>query len=344
MKRLFSLLCFFLILSCKEEEVVPDTFLSFTVEGEAALISNENLSITLKLGENAVWQSLKVDFKTTGNAVPEIGGNPVSPDSTVDLSEVSLLTLKSTDGSTRTYTLKKSSVFEEFGMGKIQDRYESLNRTYSFYLDQYGTGTHQYINCGPAVVTMALRWSDPSFHLSVADARNTFRPEGGWWYTTDIHAYLRQYGVTAGYYPLPGTLSVTEYEAKIAEVIDSGYLAILCLDMYYVRENTDLTQRTNRFYAANSQGWGHFILVKGYRIIDGKMWLEIHDPYSIDKKYTDGQFKGDRRYYDPAEIKKATDVWWPYSMIVPRKDGSLHARLKTEKGEIPPQKGRGSFR
>lgn len=343
MKR-FVYFLLFLVLSCKEKEIVPDTFLSFTVEGEAALINNEELSIALKLGENALWKSLKIDFTTTGNAVPEISGNLVLPGSTVDLSEVSQLTLKSADGSSRTYTLKKSSVFEEFGMGKIQDRYESLNRPYSFYLDQYGTGTHQYINCGPAVVTMALRWSDPAFHLSVTDARNTLRPEGGWWYTTDIYTYLRQFGVTAGYYPLPGSLSVAEYEAKIAEVIDNGYLAILCLDMYYVKENTVSPQRTNRFYAANSQGWGHFILVKGYRIIDGKMWLEIHDPYSIDNKYTDGQLKGDRRYYDPAEIKKATDVWWPYSMIVPRKDGSLNARFKTEESRVPPQKGRGSFR
>ncbi|MCD8538866.1 MAG: hypothetical protein LRY55_03195, partial [Leadbetterella sp.] len=194
----------------------------------------------------------------TGNAVAEIGGSPVLPGSTVDLSDVGALTLKSADGSTRTYTLSKSSVFEEFGMGKNQERYKSHNRSYSFYLDQYGTGTHQYINCGPTVVTMALRWSDSTFHKSVTDARNTFRPEGGWWYTTDIHAYLRQYGITAGYFPLAASISVQEYESKMADIIDSGYLAILCLDMYYVGENKVPTQRTKPVLYGRQPGLGPF--------------------------------------------------------------------------------------
>jgi len=338
---------YFLLLlafSCKEAKVVPDTFLAFSAEGKAAIIDNEGLSVTLTLGENSLWKSLKVDFITTGRALLEIGGKPVEPGSTVDLSGVSQLVLKSADGSTRSYALKKSSVFEEFGMGKNQEKFQSLNRSYSFYLDQFGTGTHQYINCGPTVVTMALRWSDSTFRQSATDARNAVRPEGGWWYTNDIYDYLRKYGVTPLYYPLAVNLTRSEYEARIASLIDAGLLAVLCLDMYYVKENPAPAERTNRFYAANSKDWGHFILVKGYKVIDGKMWLEIHDPYSIDKKYTNGQFKGDRRYYDPAEIKKATDVWWPYAIVVPRKNGVIQARFRTEESQAPPQKGRGFFR
>ncbi|MCD8538865.1 MAG: hypothetical protein LRY55_03190 [Leadbetterella sp.] len=74
------------------------------------------------------------------------------------------------------------------------------------------------------------------------------------------------------------------------------------------------------------------------------MWLEIHDPYSIGNQYTSGQLKGERRYYDPAEIKKATDVWWPYALIVPRKDSSVRARFRTDESRVPAQKGRGFFR
>lgn len=338
--------CFLVLVlfSCRKNDVRPDTFLSFVVDGEAALINHEALSVTIKLGEDAVWESVKVDFTTSGNAALEIGGSPVSSGSTVDLSGVSQVVLKSANGSSQTYSLEKSSVFEEFGMGKTQQRWKSLNRSYSFYFDQYGTGLHQYINCGPTVSTMALKWSDSTFQLTPLDARNAVLPEGGWWYTNHIYDYLRKYGVTPGYFPLAAALPLSEYEAKMAEIIDSGHLAILCLDMYYVKENSIPGERTNRFYAANSQGWGHFLLVKGYRIIDGKMWLEIHDPYSIDKKYTNGQLKGDRRYYDPAEIKKATDIWWPYALIVPRKNSTLQARFRTDEGRVPAQKGRGVFR
>ncbi len=333
-----------LLVSCKENDVKPDTLLTFRADGRIALINHEKFSVALTLGEDATWKSLKVDFTATGNATLEIGGSPVASGSTLDLSETSMLVLKSSDGRTRSYTLEKSSVFEEFGMGKTQERFRSLNRSYSFYLDQYGTGTHQYINCGPTVVTMALRWSDSTFHQTPLNARQTIWPEGGWWYTNNIYDYLRKYGVTPGYYPLPVSLPQEEYEAKIAEVIDSGHLAILCLDMYYIKENGAPEQRTNRFYAANSQGWGHFLLVKGYRVIDGKMWLEIHDPYSIDQKYISGQLKGDRRYYDPAEIKKATDVWWPFAIIVPRKNDAVQARFRTGESHVPVQKGRGVFR
>lgn len=344
MKKLAYFLLF-LVFSCKEAKVTaPDTFLTFQVNGEAALVNNDDLSIAVKLGEDAVWKSLKVDFTVTGNAVPLIGGSPVLPGSTVDLSEVSQVILKSANGSSHTYTLSKSSVFEEYGMGKSQEKFRSLNRSYSFYLDQYGTGTYQYINCGPTVVTMALRWSDSTFRKSVTDARATFHPQGGWWYTNDIYAYLQQSGVTPAYSSLAPSLPVEEYQARLAQIIDSGSLAIVCLDMYYVKENTLLTERTNRFYAANSKDWGHFLLIKGYRVIDGKMWLEIHDPYSIDKKYADGQLKGERRYYDPADIKKATDIWWPYAIVVPRKGGGVNARLKTDESRVPPQKGRGFFR
>jgi len=343
MKRLIYILLL-LPFACREDKVVPDTLLSFAVNGQAALVNNQDLSIAVKLAENEVWESLTVDYAATGNAQLEMNGNVLLPGTTADLSGTEVLVLKSAGGHTRSYTLKKSSVFEEYGMGLNQEKYKSLNRSYSFYLDQYGTGTHQYINCGPTVVTMALRWSDSTFHLTPLDARNAILPEGGWWYTNNIYDYLRKYGVTPGYYPLPASLPETEYETRLAEIIDAGYLAILCLDMYYVKENPVPTERTNRFYAANTEGWGHFLLVKGYSIIDGKMWLEIHDPYSIDQHYADGQLKGDRRYYDPAGLKKATDVWWPFAILVPRKNGTLQARFKTGETDVPPQKGRGFFR
>lgn len=344
MKRLAYFLLF-LAFSCKETKVVvPDTFLTFRANGEAAQVDNDGLFITLKLGEDALPSALQVDFTATGQATAEIGGIPLTPGSTVDLSAFNEVVLKSADGRTRTYTLRKSSVFEEYGMGKIQEKSGSLNRNYSFYLDQYGTGTWQYINCGPTVVTMALRWSDSTFQRAVTDARATFHPEGGWWYTNDIYDYLRKFGVTPAYSSLAASLSVEEYQAKLARILDNGNLAIVCLDMYYVRENPVPMERTHRFYTAGSKDWGHFLLVKGYKVIDGKMWLEVHDPYSIDKKYTSGQLKGERRYYDPADIKTATDIWWPYAIVVPRKNSGTSARFRTEESRVPAQKGRGFFR
>ena len=41
-------------------------------------------------------------------------------------------------------------------------------------LRRHGTGEYWNINCGPACVTMAMKWADSSFNLAPADARAYF--------------------------------------------------------------------------------------------------------------------------------------------------------------------------
>jgi hypothetical protein len=42
---------------------------------------------------------------------------------------------------------------------------------------------------------MAIRWADSGFSKTALDARQTYESGGGWWFTTDIDAYLNNYNI-----------------------------------------------------------------------------------------------------------------------------------------------------
>jgi hypothetical protein len=86
--------------------------------------------------------------------------------------------------------------------------------------------------------------------------------------------------------------------------------------MYYVDFNRDAEYHLDKFYETVNAGWGHFIVVKGYKVVDGKVFFETYDPYSLSRSYVTGGLKGKDRYYSSANLATATATWWPYAIIV----------------------------
>jgi hypothetical protein len=328
-----------LLFACKDKDPEPARLLSLEFYAIPAVIQQQKVSITLQ--EDQMWNSVPLTYQSSGQGTFRIKDQLLRSGDLVDLRTVDALDFYDGDRLLSTYTLEKTSVYESYGMGKFLQSQKSLNRSYSYYFDQYNTGIHQYINCGPTVTAMAMHWGDSTYRELPEYVRGQIRPEGGWWYTSDIYAFLRQQGLTPNYVPLPKTYTEKMYTQRLMEVLDAGYLAVLCLDMHYIRKNATLEQKTNRFYDAAAPGWGHFLLVKGYRELDNAVWFEIHDPYSIGMHYADGKLKGENRFYSPAELKKATDIWWEYLITVPQKGRGLRQKSSVHP---PPQKGRGFFK
>ena len=102
----------------------------------------------------------------------------------------------------------------------------------------------------------------------------------------------------------------------LTDEIDNGNIVILCLDMYYISNEINNYWHINKFYTTKGDGWGHFILLKGYKIVDGKLLFEFYDPYSYGKKYSDNALKGIDRYYSDSDIDQATEIWWDYAIVV----------------------------
>jgi|GEM_PF-2322692 Bacterial surface proteins containing Ig-like domains len=198
-----------------------------------------------------------------------------------------------------------------WGLGENITDAQSNNVSYEWYIDQGNTGVYSSANCGPSSVTMAIKWSNQNFTKTAEDARNTYQPDGGWWYTYDIINYLTNNQT-------PHYVAQILNASHLTSQLDNGNIAILCLDMYYVRHNSlaDHEWRIDKFYYTGSPKAGHFIVVKGYKIVDGIIWFEVYDPWSTGQKYIDGSLKGRNRYYRAEDIILATSVWWKFMIVI----------------------------
>jgi hypothetical protein len=215
------------------------------------------------------------------------------------------------DEETRSIEVPELSSVRSLGLGKALGSEVSNNVDYGWYLDQANTGEHSLLNCGPTSVTMAIKWFDESFAKSPEDARNAYRPGGGWWYTNDIIGYLNDHSVSNR------TIMLDQFSNVKAE-IDNGNIVILCLDMFYVSFSKYPEHHLNKFYETNSAGWGHFIVVKGYKEVDGMILYEAYDSNSLDRSYPRGGLKGKDRYYSSTDLDAATNIWWDYAIVVER--------------------------
>jgi hypothetical protein len=234
---------------------------------------------------------------------------PIEPGSfTVDIS------LKVSDGlhtnvTTQTVLVPAINQAEYDGLGAKLNDGTSNNKAYDWYLDQGNSGTYSLVNCGPTSVTMAIKWANKGFDKTPEDARQMYRSTGGWWYTDDIINYLNYYDVS-NY-----TVVLTDIN-QLKTYVDNGNIIILCLDMFYVDYQADATFHFSKFYPANTQGWGHFIVIKGYKDVDSQTFFEAYDPYSFGSEYRDNSLKGKDRYYRATNLYDATSKWWAYAIIV----------------------------
>lgn len=201
----------------------------------------------------------------------------------------------------------------DWGLGHFLKIQVSNNRTYEWYHDQGTTGVYSSVNCGPCAATMSIKWSDSTFNRPPEYARNFYGINGGWWYTSDINNYLNDNNIPRAYIQLSNTADDT-WE-KLKKQLDYGRIIILTVDMNYIRSATSIQFRVDKFYGT-SPGWGHFLVVKGYKIVDNKRYYEVYDSYSNGLTYTDGTFRGKGRFYQFTDIFSASYNWWNYAFII----------------------------
>lgn len=214
--------------------------------------------------------------------------------------------------------LNTPAKIKSWGFENLTVTFKSNNTFYNWYIDQKNTGRFNRLNCGPSSATMAVKWSNPKFDKTVLNARNSYKPEGGWWYTDDVTSYLNDNNVKN---------KVVELKTidKLTDELDKGNIAILCLDMYYISQCSNSTKKINKFYKTENRNWGHFIIVKGYAKVNEELLFEVYDPYSYGKKSKDGSFQGKDRLYKASEIDKSTNIWWDYAIVVSKETSHVHA-------------------
>ena len=306
--------------------------INFSVNGEFAPSVIDTLvnTITVTLPDGANVHMLTATFLLATNISATINNTPAAGTALIDLAERPVLTVSTADNVRHTsFTIVPQTELQYFGVVGTMQSGASLKQHYNFYYDQFDGSTFQGINCGPTVTTMAIKWADSTFTKKPVDARNEILSSGGWWYTNHVQLYLTEHGINNAV----DTLS--DVATLVKQAIDNGDALILCLDMYSVRFNSIDYQHTQKFYRTDAAGWGHFLFVKGYKQTSNNFYLEIYDPYSGGDRYTSiagNQLKGQDRYYMSDDIKTATNIWWPYAIIVAPKGKSIRfsTRLKVD--------------
>ena len=183
-------------------------------------------------------------------------------------------------------------------------------KDYDWYIDQKETGQYADNNCGPSCAVMSLYFQKVYDKAITAEtARNTRVNDGGWWYTSDVDDFLKESGVkhSMKFYKNPDSLLKPLREGKIC---------IICIDSSTLRYNPDVNSHFNKYYTG---GGGHFIIVNGYKVVDGRLYYIVNDPNSWGMKYADGTYMGIDRYYDAIDIDKTVREWSKEFYIVDNK-------------------------
>jgi len=207
-----------------------------------------------------------------------------------------------------------------WGLGRELKKEFSNNVDYDWYMDQMGTGQYSVINCGPTTVTMAIKWYNKQFSKTPEDARNTYT-SSGYWNGDHIRSYLNKYSVTNS------TIAIDSPDSLINE-IENGNIIILLLDMTNIRNERNEQWHSDKFY---KNVRGHFIILKGYKLVDNELFFEVYDPNSFGAVYNDRSLKGKDRYYRFSDLDKATNNWSNYAVIISKESSKSPIGVDPEK-------------
>jgi hypothetical protein len=314
-KQTLFFILFMLILSCtkKEENINHKPKADFNYNDEIVRFhfnstSEDEDNDTLTYFWKCDWDS--VHFNNVHSAAPDIALPELTESKKVSIKLV-VSDGNLSDSISKIIDFPKATLERKYGLGKIVEDFHANDVSYNWYLDQMNTGTYSGINCGPTSATMAIKWVNAGFTKTPQDARNTYRSTGGWWYTDDITNYLTSYQVN-------NTVIQINDIKSLSDELDLGNIAILCLDMYYIRKEINPAWHTDKFYKTSNTGWGHFIVIKGYKVVDNETFYEAYDPYSMGIKYVNDTLKGLNRYYRAEDLSDATSKWWGYAIIISR--------------------------
>ena len=194
------------------------------------------------------------------------------------------------------------------------------NVGYDFYKSQKGTGIYSNYNCGPACVYMAAKWYNESFSAYVEDIRNLYvKPfsDGYGWSSDTIRSALAKYEINSYYYHI-ASLSTSYDDKPISDMkkyLDRGDMMIISYNAKDISDDPNCNTLIGSAYKASD--FGHFVVIKGYCVVDGKTYFEIYDPNLPEGYKSPISNAGKTRYYDAIELSNSAYNWCITVVVVP---------------------------
>ena len=215
------------------------------------------------------------------------------------------------------------------------------NVGYSFYRTQKDTGPYSDMNCGPTCIYMAGKWADPGFSVQVADIRNIHKNGGGGWTPEDIYTASVSLGLEAGYYYIEGPSD--SYNSKtikdLMKFIDEGKVAIVLFTTGHITSDEFCQSIIGRGY--NMGSYGHFVLVKGYWIFDGKTYFELYDPEPVLSERVNPILGNDKtRYHDAMQLMTSSFKRGATMVVISKKTEYVPAATPVTTPAVTPTTGK----
>lgn len=295
-------------------------FINYAIRGynEKAVIDADRHTVYLRLPDTVTnGEGMCPEFEVSPGAILTMNQEEQrSGARTMDFSQVQLYTLTSANGqrNDRWYVnVTNNDYTAAYGIGNFLTYSHSNNGRGDFYRQQQHTGEYSDVNCGPACGVMAALFVDPSFEGTVEEARRerpTNADGGTWWYDNTAEAYLYDHGIRSYWWNFGGW-DKGDILSQVCIELDWGAIALCCLDISWITEQrfSDKGYHADKFYHTNGWDAGHFIILKGYCVVNGQVWFEVHDPWGIDMVYADGTPMGANRYYRADEVIGSNLYW-----------------------------------
>lgn len=200
-------------------------------------------------------------------------------------------------------TPKFKDLDPSWGLGRKVTRSVSNDKDYEWYVDQYSTGRNAELNCGPTVIEMVSKWQNENTLITTEYIVDKYIPDeknylGVTQYT--LYNWLKENNINV--------TSISEItEEALTRELDNGHLLIAALDMRDIKYNPNSEERVGEYFDFSTVAGSayHYIIIKGYKEVDRKMYFEAYDPASVTQTYNNGQLIGKDRYYESDELIKA---------------------------------------
>jgi len=161
------------------------------------------------------------------------------------------------------------------------------------------------VNCGPISALMLAKFANENKHIknindAIDKARMTVQKQSKkdinyrWWSFRDIKKFLNQEQVNYSEIDTKNFRHAQSRSSKIVNAISNGNVVVVNIDMNDLDKNAEI----GKFYGTTRLfgRWGHFLVIVGYKKVNGQLAYEIHDSYSN---------KGKNRLFYAKDINQA---------------------------------------
>ena len=144
-------------------------------------------------------------------------------------------------------------------------------------------------NCGPLSALMLSKYVNDdqkitNIRAAIDDARMKVQKQNKdninyrWWNFKDIKNFLSIQHVAYSEIDTKNFRYAQSRSAKIVKAIVGGNVVVINIDMNDLPKNAEI----GKFYGTTKLfgRWGHFLVIVGYKKVNGQLAYEIHDSYS----------------------------------------------------------------